>query len=191
MFKKLFLFSVVFCFVSGCATITTIMWPSVEHEYIGKERILDNTVGYEYFLSVNDRVLNVEGVPYCLEKAPKYKLTKKQHRGIVFIIIETPIWGLGLADWALSYVVSKASEETSLEQYVPTGIKKQCGNKMVPAEGKIMIQNSHSGEIFWVDLDENGNFSLFSFLGKYKGTRPFNIFFHVENESKYLSTIWW
>lgn len=189
--RQFLLLSVFFVFTGGCATVTTLMWPSVENEYLGKKRIIDEGAGYNYKLDINDRVLSLKGEPFCREKAPKYKITKKQHRGIVFIIIETPVWGLGLADWALSYMVSKNSEQKELIEYVPTGIKRKCGDNIIPAKGRIMIQNSHSGEIHWAELDKNGNFSLFPVIGDYRGTRPFNLFFNIENENKYLTTVWW
>ena len=177
---------------SGCATVTTMLWPEVEKEVVGDETIVGETIGHDYEVDVKGKGFNVKSIPFCREKAPKYKITKKQHHGIVFIIIETPVWGLGLADWALSYMVSENSIEKELVEYIPTGVKKSCGGEISPAHGKIMIQNSATGEIKWTKTDENGNFSLINALGEYKGTRSWNLFFENEdNEKKYLTTVWW
>jgi hypothetical protein len=187
------LFLIIFVF-SGCASFTTAMWPDVEKEVVGKDTIVDGKVGYDYELKAKEKSFKVIGIPYCLEKAPVHKITKKQHRGIVFIVIEVPIWGLGLADWVLSYVISESSEKEELIGYRPTGAKKECLDQKeisLITQSKIMIQNSESGEVYWTKTDENGEFSLKDVLGEYSGEKTWNIFMNYNNENRYLTTIWW
>ncbi|MGE4519021.1 MAG: hypothetical protein AB7E04_05885 [Desulfobacteraceae bacterium] len=187
----LFAVSVLAC--SGCASVTTAAWPRVEKEVVGKKVLIDEKAGYDYDLKINDKQFSVIGVPYCLEKASVHKISKKQHRGIVFIVIETPVWGLGLADWALSYMISENSIEEELVGYKPTGVKKECkkGNDVFPVQGKIMIQNPDSGEFFWTETNGKGEFSLEGVLGEYSGDHPWNIFLNYEGENRYLTTLWW
>lgn len=195
--KNKFLFLIMFFSVfvfSGCASITTAMWPEVEKEVVGEKTIVDEKVGYDYELKEKNKYFSVVGIPYCLEKAPVHKITKKQHRGIVFIVIETPVWGLGLADWALSYMISENSKKDEVIGYRPTGIKKECLEQKgaFPVAGsKVMIQNPDSGEVFWTTTDEKGMFSPEDVLGSYKGARPWNVFMNYKDENRYLTTVWW
>jgi hypothetical protein len=178
---------------SGCASVTTAAWPPVEKEVVGKEVIVDDKTGYDFELEVEQKSFSVVGVPYCLEKASVHKITKKQHRGIVFIVIETPVWGLGLADWALSYMISQNSIQEELEGYRPTGVKRECENTnaLLHVQGEILIQNPDTGKIFLTSTDKEGRFSPEPVLGKYNGERPWNIFLKYKGQNRYLTTIWW
>ncbi len=193
MKQRRFIFSVLIFFIlfPGCATVATLMWPATEKGVIDKNKIVEEKVGYTYNLHIKDKNFIVSGTPFCREKVAKYRETKKQHHGIIFIIIETPIWGLGLADWAVSYMISKSSEKKEFVEYIPVGIKKDCGGEKIPVTGKVMIQNARTGSVKWVYTDDKGNFSLLKALGSYQGNRPWNLFFNVNGENKYLSTVWW
>lgn len=183
-----------FLFFSGCASVTTAMWPEVEKEVVGKNTIVDEKAGYNYELVAKEKSFKVVGIPYCLEKAPIHKITKKQHRGLVFVVVETPVWGLGLADWVLSYAISENSKKDEFVGYRPTGVKKECLNEkesFLVRKSKIMIQNPDTGEVFWTQTDEKGLFSPVFVLGDYKGEKPWNIFMNYDDENRYLTTIWW
>jgi len=167
------------------------MWPSVESEEVGQEKIVDNVIDYNYELSTEGRNFKVKAVPFCREKSPKYRIVKKQHHGIVFIIVETPIFGLGLVDWALSYMVTKSSETRELIGYVPTGIKTECNGKITPLTGEIFIQDPSSLQMKSLEVGDNGKFFLGSVLGPYRGVKQYNLFIKVKGELNYLSSVWW
>lgn len=190
---NLILLAVFVLIFSGCASFTTAAWPPVEREVVGETTIVDEKSSYDYNLETRDKRFFVVGVPYCLEKESVYKVSQKQHRGIVFIVIETPIWGLGLADWVLSYMISENSLKKELLGYKPTGMKKKCENQIevFPAQGEIIIQNSNSGEIFWTLTDENGEFFLDTIIGEYSGKSSWNVFFNLNDEIRYLTSFWW
>lgn len=192
--NKALIFFIILTAISitaGCATITTMAWPDVEKEVVSQDKIVDDKIGYDYKLEIKENGFNVKSVSFCREKAAKYKITKKQHRGIVFIIIETPIWGLGLADWVLSYSVSRGSENSELVGYVPTGIKIECGDGEVVGKINILVQNSISGEVKFTETDDLGNFTLSGLLGAYKGFNLYNLFVKENGKTKYLTSVWW
>ena len=115
---------------------------------------------YSYSARVEDDVIYLEKTPMCEEMREKTREMKKLPRGLFLMILEIPVFGLGVADFALTYaVIENSKEKEKLAEY-GTGNYLECGKKS-PASGEsLLIRNYWAGLEEKADTDENGSVNL-------------------------------
>lgn len=144
---------------SGCASVLTHMGP-LKSELKDGEKSIGEMARYSYSLRVEDDVIYLEKKPMCKEVREKIREMKKLPRGLFLMILEIPVFGLGVADFALTYaVIENSKEQETLAEY-ETGNYLECGEKS-PATGEsLLIRNYYAGLEEKVVTDENGSVNL-------------------------------
>ena len=144
---------------SGCASVLTQMGP-LKSELKDGEISIGEMARYSYSARVADDVIYLEKTPMCEEKREKIREMKKLPRGLFLMILEVPVFGLGVADFALTYaVIENSKEKEKLAEY-GTGNYIECGKKS-PASGEtLLIRNYYAGLEKKAVTDENASVNL-------------------------------
>jgi len=144
---------------SGCASVLTQMGP-LKSELKDGEKSIGEMARYSYSARVADDVIYLEKTPMCEEKREKIREMKKLPRGLFLMILEVPVFGLGVADFALTYaVIENSKEKEELAEY-GTGNYIECGKKS-PASGEtLLIRNYYAGLEKKAVTDENASVNL-------------------------------
>ena len=144
---------------SGCASVHTQMGP-LKSELKDGEKSIGEMARYSYSARVADDVIYLEKTPMCEEKREKIREMKKLPRGLFLMILEVPVFGLGVADFALTYaVIENSKEKEKLAEY-GTGNYIECGKKSPAAGETLLIRNYYAGLEKKAVTDENASVNL-------------------------------
>lgn len=179
------------CFgMSGCATMITLSMPP-EYTVEPGLKSLGPPSSRDFTIKRSGDRFHVWQTPVCREKESKRKIGKKRQRGIIMAIIETPLFGLGILDWVMSYTVAESSREVETLPPAPTGEVHPCGPPKPASDLQLVIQVAGEEGQGTLRTGKDGSFALYGILGPSTGELYVNLFVTEKNGQRYLTTLWW
>ena len=143
----------------GCASILTQAGPLKSELEDGESRPGDFS-NYSYTFHAELNRVYLERIPLCLEVREKIRVAQKRPRGLYFIILELPIYGLGFIDMVNAHAISQRSRtETPLGEY-ETSNKIRCGEPRPAANERLVIWNKREDIEIVAVTDQNGKINL-------------------------------
>lgn len=144
---------------SGCASVLTARGP-LKSELVDGEASAGDFSHYEYSYHILRDTIYLEEVPMCMEEREKIRVMQKKPRGFYLMILEMPLFGLGLVDMIYTNtIVEKSRREIPLTTY-ETGNAIECG-EIGPAENiTLVVLNYREGIEKSAKTDKNGKVEL-------------------------------
>lgn len=173
---------------SGCASVLTQMGP-LKSELKDGDTSTGEFDRYEYSAEAEKDVIYLEKTPMCEEKREKIRVMKKMPRGLLIMLLEIPVYGLGLIDMMYTYsIIEHSRKEVALAEY-ETGNLVECGKKE-PAEGETLFIKNFGGDINEKAVtDENGAVDLQEVMpGDLSGYITLRISLEVDSPSSFYYT---
>ena len=175
--------------LSGCASMITSTYPAQERVEEGQVTV-GPIVGHDFELQhVDGNRFKLFKTPLCRELVEKKRITKKQTRGVYAAMAEVPFFGLGLVDWVWADALSENSQETRVLGREPTGRSVVCGDRVVAAHERLVLQFPVQGSFEGLQVDGQGHVDLSPALHRHPHFSSVNVFVNVHPGLKYLTTL--
>ena len=144
---------------SGCASVLTARGP-LKSELVDGDAEAGDFSHYEYSYHISQDTIFLEKTPMCKEKREKIRVMQKKPRGFYLMLLEMPLFGLGLADMIYTNtIVEKSRREIPLTTY-ETSDAIECGNIRPAGNVDLVIRNDREGIDKRVSTDPDGTVDL-------------------------------
>ena len=177
-------------FSNGCASIFTATFPPVSK--VKKGRVVSGEPeGYKYNVQkVRENIFEVKKTPMCPELIERYRVEKKQLRGVWLAALYIPVLGLGYYDWVYADGIAKSSKKVTKIGEVSTGVRRECGNQTLASNEEMIVQIPSLAAYETISTNEKGKVDMSPVTREYRNFISLNLFAVKEEGLKYATTLY-